>query len=86
MDLQVIPETIAVRATDSVLDKVIVWLSDPEGRRSLVSVKARPAAFHHHDQVAVQVVLFLNGILNEDVVTLDIVDNVVCHSQVIRTM
>jgi hypothetical protein len=80
MDLQVIPEAVAVRASDSVLNKVIVGLSDPEGSWCLVSVQARPTSLDHHNQVTIQVVLLLDSILDEDVVTFDIIDNVVCHS------
>jgi hypothetical protein len=86
VNLQIVPESIAIRASDSVLDEVVVWLSNPEAGRGLVSVEAGPAAFDLHNQVTVEVVLLLDSILNEDVVTLDLIDNVVHDAHIVRTV
>lgn len=61
-------------------------MSDPEAGWSLISVETRPRAFHLHHQVVVHVVLALHCILDEDVVTLHIVDNIVGQSQIVRAV
>jgi len=77
MNLQIVPESVAVRATNTVLNEVIVRLSDPEAARRLISVETRPAASHIDKAVVVEEVLLLNSILDEDVVALYLVDKVV---------
>jgi hypothetical protein len=86
VNLQIVPESIAIRASDSVLDEVVVWLSDPEASRSLVSVETGPAALDLHNQVAIHVVLLLNGILDKDVVALDLIHIIVHDAHVVRAV
>lgn len=83
VNLQVVPEGISVRTANSVLDEIIVRLCDPEGCWRLIGVEARPAAFDHHNQVVVKIILLLNCILNEDVVTLHRVNDVVHDAHVV---
>lgn len=83
MDLQVVPEAISIRASNSIFDEAVVWLCDPESCRRLISVETRPTAFDHDNAIAVHVVLLLNRILDEDVVALCVVDNVVHDTHVV---
>jgi hypothetical protein len=86
MNLEIIPIGISVRSTDSVLNEGVVRGSDPETSWGLISVQSRPRSLDLDDTVSNQLILLLNGILNEDVVTLDRVTNVVHNSHVVSTM
>lgn len=86
VNLQIVPESVAIRSSDSILNKVVVWVGDPETSWSLVSVETGPAALDFHDQVAIQIVLLLNSILNEDIVSFDFVNNIVHNSHVVRAV
>jgi hypothetical protein len=49
VNLQIVPESVAIRSSDSILNKVVVWVGDPETSWSLVSVETGPAALDLHD-------------------------------------
>lgn len=86
VSLQVIPVGVPIGTTDTILNEGIVRRSDPETSRRLISVETTPAPLDLNDAVAVQVVLLLNGIFDEDVVALDFVSNIVHDAHVMSTV
>ena len=69
-----------------IINKIVVWMSEPDTGWSLISVKKRPGSNCLHNQVVINVVLCLNSILNEDSVSLSIISNVIFNSKVVGTM
>ena len=80
MSLKIIPESIPVRPGGSVSYENVVWMGDPEASWSLISVKERPGSLCLYDEVILDVVVGLNGIFNEDCVSLNLVCNVFLQS------
>jgi hypothetical protein len=75
--LKIIPYSISIRAADMVSYKMIVWMSNPETSRSLISVKNTPGSLDGNNQVVPAVVILFNGIFDKDVVTLSLVNHIV---------
>jgi len=69
-----------------VVQEVVVWTSDPDASRCLISVEKRPTSFGHDNEIVCDVILLLNSILNEDVVTLGVVNHIVRNPQVVSSM
>ena len=83
MRLKVVPIAIPVGPGCVVFDEVIVRMSDPEAGRRLVGVEQAPAPHCLHDQVLVDVVLGLCGVLDEERVSLDFKGHVLHDSEVV---
>lgn len=66
-----------------VVDEVVVGVGDPEAGRRLVRVQQTPASPCLHDQVLVDVVLRLYGVLDEDRVAHHVVSHVLRESQIV---
>ena len=86
MFLKIIPVAITIRTTTMVIHKVVVWVSDPEASRGLISVKKRPTTLSLHDKVTLNMVLLFNSIFNENDMTLNIISNIFDESHVMRSM
>ena len=86
MDLKIIPITISVRTSTVVINKVVVWVCNPETSRSLISVKQRPTSLNFHNKVTLDEVLFFNSIFNEDYMTFDIKSDIVYKSHVMSSV
>jgi len=84
--LQIVPVGVAIGATSSVVANDVIRVGDPDGRRGLIGVEQRPRAAHVENQVALNQILALNGILNEDSVTHGVVSYIVLHTQVVHAM
>lgn len=78
--LEIIPDTVPIRSTDMVSNEMVVWMSNPEPSRSLISVQNTPRSCHRDKQVVLAVVVGLNSILYEDIVTLSFVNHIVKDS------
>ena len=64
----------------------IVGVSDPETGGGLVSVEQTHGAAHVNNQVVLDEVLGLGGVLNKDGVTHSVVGHIVLHAQVVHAM
>ena len=67
------PESIVVSAGCMISSKDVVWVSDPETGRRLIRVEETPGLLGIDCKVVLQVVVGLNGIFNEESVTLDVI-------------
>lgn len=86
MDLQIIPIAITVGTTATILDKVVIRVSDPEASWCLIRIEQRPTSLSHDDAVMVYIVLLFNSILNENDVTFDVVSNIVDQPHIVCTV
>ena len=64
----------------------VVWVSDPDGSWSLISVEERPGATDIEDQVVLNEILALNSIFNEDCVAHSVIGDVVLDAQVVHSV
>jgi len=69
-----------------ILDKVVVWIGDPDASRCLISVEQWPTPLCLHDKVLVDIVLLLDSIFNEDCMALHIIRNIVHETKVVSSM
>ena len=83
MHLKVIPVAIAVGACSTVSPNHIIRVRDPEGRWSLVGVQKTPGPAGVDDQVPLDEVVSLDGILYEHGVAHTVIDDVILDSQVV---
>lgn len=63
-----------------VVDKVVVWIGNPEAGWSQIVIKKRPTFFSFHDQVALNMIFLFDCIRDEDNVALDIICDVINQS------
>ena len=80
MNLQVEPIAVPVRTSCVVFCEVVVWICNPERSRCLVCIEQRPRSLSLHYQVSVDLVVSFDSILDEDVVSLHIINDIVCQS------
>ena len=76
------PEAVCIGTGGVVSHEDVVWVADPERSRGLVCVKQAPRAPRAHHEVLLDDVLGFNGVLQENSVAHNVVNNVVFHRQV----
>jgi len=80
MLLKIVPVSVSVRTGCMVIDEVIVWIRDPEACWSLVGIEQTPRSLCHRDEISGDIVVSFNTILDEDIVTHGIVNNIFSYS------
>jgi len=86
MSLKIIPEAISIRTSGVVSNKNVVWMGDPEAGWCLICVKKTPRSLGLDNKVVLNVIIGLNGILDEYSVALDFVSNIFLKSKVVSSM
>jgi hypothetical protein len=86
MSLKIVPETISIRTSGSIINEDIVWMSNPEASRSLIRVQKTPRSLCLHNQITFDIVVGFNSIFNKDGVTFNFIGNVVFKSQVMSSV
>ena len=84
--MEVEPEAVPGAASRVVAHEDVVWVSDPEAGRSGVSVEQAEGWLGVHDQIVLNAVLGLDGVLDEYGVAHAVVVDVVLDSQVVHTV
>ena len=84
--LQVKPESIESRPSNSVSSEDIVWMSDPHTCWTLICVQQAPRLSDINDQIVLYQIVRLNSILNKDRMSHSSVGNVILHSQEMNTV
>ena len=69
-----------------VSNEMIIWIGDPKTSWCLISVEPTPRSLGSHYKILFNNVVSLDSIFNEDVMTLNIVNKVLLHSQVAGSM
>jgi hypothetical protein len=69
-----------------IFNEGIVRLGDPEPCWSLISVQTTPTSLDFHHEILIKIILLLDGVFNENVVTFDFISNVVHDSHVVSSM
>ena len=83
MLLEIIPVAVSVRTGSMIVDKIVIWISNPDASWSLIGVEETPRPLGHHDQVSGDIVVSFNAVFDEYVVTHGIEDNVIRDSQIL---
>jgi hypothetical protein len=86
MDLQIEPVAISVRSRGMVVNENVVWVGDPNTSGGLIGVEQTPGPLGLGDEILVDVVVSFDGVLDEDIVALDVVDDVLHNSQIVVTV
>ena len=86
MLLKIVPVAIPVRTSCMISSKNIVWMSDPEGSRSLISVEKTPRLFSQYSKIIFDQIVLLYCIFNEESVAFCVVCNIPLNSQVVNCM
>ena len=86
MQLKIVPDSISIRSTDMVSNKMVIWMSDPKSCWRVISVEKTPRSFHDHYEVVCTVVVGLDRILDEEDMAGRLINCVVCKPQVMSSV
>lgn len=86
MLLQVEPVAVSIRTSSVIVSEDVIWVSDPERSRCLVSVKETVRGSRVYDQVSIDQIFSLCSVFNEDSVSHDVVGHVVLDGQVVNAV
>jgi len=69
-----------------VVNEVVVWVCDPETTGRSIGVEETPRSLSHRNKVSMNLVVSLNCVLDEDIVTHSVVDDIVSNSEIACTV
>ena len=84
--LDLIPHAIEISSGCPIAVDIVGWVGDPEGSSGSVGLKHTSGGDRGNGQVVSDSVVGFNSVLNEEVVTLDVVSDVLFDGEVVDTV